>query len=436
MLQSGNQPITDLRMSAQVLEKPATPILNAPEPPKKFKNGSIGWVGCKATSGVCDYLKPIVRAARYFFPGEYILPFGGALGTVYNLRPKSYLALDNEQVLAGYHNWVLRGGKLWPTGVMGNDIFYTNRDLFNKLRANYLDDFEFYDVPERKSDRVYGLMTRPVSEFENWELPGFLTEIQTVLDTYDESIDDSYIDFFKTQSAQQIYDAVHELHGNPSLKGLSLGAAHLHNMKVDLERQLYTLFQWLNKNSYNNLYRVNSKNDLNAPCKNLKKPMNATQGFMDAHRKFLRRGKYYHDTFENVFDYMKVESGNIFYFDPPYAPSRSASAKDKKAFTSYTRNGFSLEDQIQVAQVAQQLVVMGNLVIASNSDNEEVVQLYADHGFEIRYVEAKRRVSCKGKERKPVLEMFAIGNPSPDFDVPDIWDESNEWREMPTGEDS
>ena len=72
-------------------------------------------------------------------------------------------------------------------------------------------------------------------------------------------------------------------------------------------------------------------------------------------------------------------------------------------FTTYSAGGFSWDDQVRTAEW---LVAHPGPVILSNQATPRIVQLYKKLGFEIRYLEGPRRISCNG-DRAAAREVLA-----------------------------
>ena len=92
---------------------------------------------------------------------------------------------------------------------------------------------------------------------------------------------------------------------------------------------------------------------------------------------------------------------DLAYFDPPYAPVNATSD-----FTSYTRDGFTLEDQERLRDCAIELKGRGVQVILSNADVPIVRKLYRGRGFTIRGVKARRNINSKASARGAVGEVI------------------------------
>ncbi len=158
-------------------------------------------------------------------------------------------------------------------------------------------------------------------------------------------------------------------------------------------------FIYLNKTCYNGLWRVNSKGEFNVPFGRYKNPNICDEENLRAVSEYLRTCDI---TILNT-DYKEAiataERGDFIYLDPPYAPSSPTAS-----FTKYTRDGFGLEDQKELAEIFRSLDKKGCKVMLSNSNTEFVRNLY--RGFNIEVVRANRYINCVADRRKNHTELI------------------------------
>ena len=156
-------------------------------------------------------------------------------------------------------------------------------------------------------------------------------------------------------------------------------------------------FIFLNKTCFNGLYRVNSKGEFNVPWSRSKKANLCDEENLHAVAKSLANVKLV------AADYLEIlkqcERNDCVYIDPPYQPE-SATAY----FTSYTKRGFTEEDQKVLAECFKTLDKKGCVVVLSNSDTPLIWQLYA--GYNIIRVPTLRAISSVGAKRKNHTELI------------------------------
>jgi DNA adenine methylase len=155
---------------------------------------------------------------------------------------------------------------------------------------------------------------------------------------------------------------------------------------------------FMNRTGFNGLYRVNKSGRFNVPFGRYDNPTicdavrirrcaEALRGVSIEHRDFLAVGD-------------QAVAGDFVYFDPPYVPLSASSN-----FTSYTRNGFTLDDQVRLRDLARDLHARGVHVLLSNSSAPKVYELY-DSGFGLREVLVGRAINSKGGGRGKVAELL------------------------------
>ena len=93
------------------------------------------------------------------------------------------------------------------------------------------------------------------------------------------------------------------------------------------------------------------------------------------------------------FEGLAVEAGDLIYADPPYDVD----------FTTYSRGGFSWEDQVRTANW---LAAHRGPVLLSNQATPRIKELYTRLGFRLEYHRAPRRIRCNG-DRTLAWEVLA-----------------------------
>jgi DNA adenine methylase len=164
----------------------------------------------------------------------------------------------------------------------------------------------------------------------------------------------------------------------------------------DYERAARTIY--LNKTCFNGLYRVNKKGHFNTPI--------GTEKY---------KKLYDLDNITNMHEYLKnnnvkilcgsyssavkdAKAGDFVYFDPPY------DYQDGDGFTSYTANGFTKENQVELFNLFKELSDKGVYVMLSNNNTDFIRDLYKD--YNIGVVHAKRAINHKGDGRGAVEEVI------------------------------
>ena len=79
---------------------------------------------------------------------------------------------------------------------------------------------------------------------------------------------------------------------------------------------------------------------------------------------------------------------------------------DTASFTNYSTGGFTLQDQVDLADCARKATLKGIVTIISNHDTPFTRKLYS--GAKIVELKVQRSIGCKGKSRIKEKEILAI----------------------------
>ena len=174
------------------------------------------------------------------------------------------------------------------------------------------------------------------------------------------------------------------------------------NKAENLEKAV--LFIFLNKTCFNGLYRVNSKGAFNVPFNNAKNPLLCDEENLFACSKLLQNVEMTAGDYKECKNF--IDNKTFVYIDPPYRPITKTSA-----FTSYSENGFSDKDQVELGNFLTEISNNGAEVLASNSDpkntdeNDNFFDNLYSH-FEIERVSASRMINSNAKKRGEINEIL------------------------------
>ena len=157
-------------------------------------------------------------------------------------------------------------------------------------------------------------------------------------------------------------------------------------------------FIYLNRACFNGLYRVNKKGKFNTP-------------FADGNDIIINQDNIYSvfrilNSFEpnleiscKSFLECRPKKGDLVYCDPPY----------DKSYSSFTKDGFTQKDHIELKYKCDEWRKMGVYVVISNSNTEFVRDLWED--YKIEKIESRTVISAKNSGRRKVKELLIIGEP-------------------------
>jgi DNA adenine methylase len=171
----------------------------------------------------------------------------------------------------------------------------------------------------------------------------------------------------------------------------------IHEGKDDTQ-EAAELFYYLNRTCYNGLCRFNRQGEFNVPFGKYK-TINYMRDFT-SFRDQLSKWQFTAGDFQEI----TLQPDDFVYADPPYDVQ----------FVSYSKQGFSWEDQ---ERLAWWLSTHDGPVIISNQATDRVMALYDSLGYQCITLPAPRRISCNG-DRKPALEVLALRNLTPQHLAP------------------
>jgi DNA adenine methylase len=155
-------------------------------------------------------------------------------------------------------------------------------------------------------------------------------------------------------------------------------------------REAAQLFYYLNRTGFNGLCRFNQSGEFNVPF-GRHNTINYADNF-SAFRRLLRDWVFSADDIAVI----PIQPDDFIYADPPYDVQ----------FTTYSKDGFDWEDQ---ERTAEWLAAHPGPVVLSNQATPRIVKLYKRLGFQLRYLDAPRRISCTG-DRTAAKEVLAAKN--------------------------
>jgi len=173
------------------------------------------------------------------------------------------------------------------------------------------------------------------------------------------------------------------------------------NWETYTELQKAARLLYMLRVNFNGLYRVNSKNQFNVPYGTYKNPKILDEELLLHVSNYLNENdvKILCGDFEKAVE--DVQKGDFVYFDPPYAP-----VSETSSFTSYTHEGFGLEDQKRLYKKFVELDEKGVYVMISNSSVPFIHALYKDYKDNIKIVGANRMINSKANKRGKIDEVI------------------------------
>ncbi len=171
------------------------------------------------------------------------------------------------------------------------------------------------------------------------------------------------------------------------------------NPRSEIEKTSRLIF--LNRTCFNGLYRVNRKGKFNVPLGKYSNPNIVNEENIRAVSHILQSSR----TAIKCRDFEAVlrdaKKGDLIYFDPPYQPVSATSN-----FTSYTTKDFTYDDLTRLAELCLKLDSRGCNVLLSNSDSQEVADIFAKNPWKITRISANRSINSNSKKRTGHFELL------------------------------
>ncbi len=151
-------------------------------------------------------------------------------------------------------------------------------------------------------------------------------------------------------------------------------------------------FIYLNKRSFNGLYRENKSGIYNVPFRMYK------SGEIYSETNIRNISKYFNENevYLRSDDYLKVEipRDSLVYIDPPYYRCGTSD------FTSYTKEGFGRNEQDRLVKYCDDLNKRKVKFIESNSPCEEIFGMYEKYNMESFFTRRFMRSAKQDQEEK------------------------------------
>lgn len=211
-----------------------------------------------------------------------------------------------------------------------------------------------------------------------------------------ENIQKEYLSLVSTEREKFFY--LKRMLYNETQKGID----YAHYNPNWIERTVLIIF--LNRTCFNGLFRQNKKGEFNVPFGRYVNPKICDKENLFEVSKSLKKTVILCGDFQLSEDY--VTKGTLIYLDPPYRPLKQAAS-----FTSYSKEGFTDEDQKRLADYYKRMDNLGANLILSNSDphNSDINDNFFESlykKFFIKKVRANRNINSKGTSRGSISELM------------------------------
>lgn len=243
------------------------------------------------------------------------------------------------------------------------------------------------------------ILSKIPSKFNNYYEPfvgagALLFSLKLNQVSYINDINKSLIHTYKIvkDNPNELIDVLSELDNKFTSKSDYYKCRNLFNQKIknsEYDVLHAALFIYLNKRCFNGLYRVNSKGLFNVPFNNKENIKSFDRDNILKACEWLQNKVITNADFEITVQ--TASKGDFVFFDSPYAPLNNST------FTSYTKDGFTLDDHKRLAKVFKELDKKGCYLMLTNHNTELIRDLYRD--YNITVIKTKRLINSDASKR-------------------------------------
>lgn len=149
---------------------------------------------------------------------------------------------------------------------------------------------------------------------------------------------------------------------------------------------------YLNRTCFNGLYRVNQKGYFNTPMGRNTSIQIVNEVGIQKISQYLNSANITFLNSDYHFALETVSSGDFVFLDPPYFPT------SRDSFVRYDMSPFGIEEQHELKKVCDQLTQKGIRFIETNSDCDEIRELYSD--YRLIEIDVRRSINARVDGRR------------------------------------
>ncbi len=271
-------------------------------------------------------------------------------------------------------------------------------ELIEQKLSNYVEPFVGGGAVFFSINKKYEFKTAHICDI-NEELILAYNVVKLKVNSLIEKLSILETDFFETPESDRT-ELYYKIRNDFNQQKNKINFDNYHNLWIKRAAELI----FLNHTCYNGLFRVNSKGQFNVPFGRYKKPRILDENTLLETSASLDNTEIIKGDFTTCGQF--VDANTFIYLDPPYRPLNLTSK-----FTGYSKNGFTEDDQIRLAQFYKSLDKTGAKIMLSNSDpkNEKSDDTFFDllySEYVIDRVPAKRAINCNGEKRGEISELI------------------------------
>lgn len=162
-------------------------------------------------------------------------------------------------------------------------------------------------------------------------------------------------------------------------------------------------FLYLNRTSFNGLYRVNQQGVFNVPFGCKPTTVLCNRAILRACSTRLAATELLASDFADTLKH--VRHSDCIFIDPPYTVKHN-----NNAFRRYNERIFSWSDQERLAQVATRLAKAGHRLIITNACHDDVISLYSKQHFDAFGIPRPTNMAASPIYRGTVSELILVSH--------------------------
>ena len=147
----------------------------------------------------------------------------------------------------------------------------------------------------------------------------------------------------------------------------------IRSQKFERDYQRAAQFIYLNKTSFNSIYRVNRQGKYNVPYGFKKNLDFTTPSNLRAAQVKLQNARINCGNFDQILQ--NINEGDLIFLDPPYTV-----AHENNGFIEYNQKLFSVDDQHNLSRLVEQIIDRGAFYILTNAKHKAIEEIYANIG--------------------------------------------------------
>ncbi|ETZ22814.1 Dam family site-specific DNA-(adenine-N6)-methyltransferase [Pedobacter sp. V48] len=214
--------------------------------------------------------------------------------------------------------------------------------------------------------------------------------------------------YFLSDTNNELINCYHKLQEDASLvidhlKSFINTEEHYYQVRLSRPEDSFiqaARFIYLNRTSFNGIYRVNSEGKYNVPYGKRINVDVITEDLLKDVSKFIQGCDFSTSSFEKSID--KISKNDLVFIDPPYTV-----AHENNGFIEYNQTLFSWDDQLKLKAYIEKIAEKGAYFILTNASHHSLTDLYDGVGKLVK-VGRLSKVGGRNKTRGTFNELIVF----------------------------